>query len=464
MWIIPKNLPTYHSVLATKGLVEDCEEFSQMSEKSLMWRSKPSQSQTWSRRWKRVSYIQRLSTQTLKPSHSKNFVTEYLSYQQASPVSRSRLLARDLPQKIRDTFTPLSQEESQSADQLMLFSKMSKELSQAKQPMGSRYSSMSSEIWKKEVIRLRGEYSLRLKLALHTSGRESLSWPTATSSDGEGGRIETILNKGGFKSKRKTSGQIRGAKLRDAVETYEEKNWRTPTAEGEAGQRGLGKATCKELREKGRTISLTRQVRDSENEKNWATPQLMDFRSDVRKPEERSEKANKGGCSNLREQVHNWKTDKEKKNWSEESSKGWPTASARDWKDTIGMSKTRKDRKGLGRIDQLARAVYHDHGQQDQDKSNIDGKSQESWGTPQASDYIEGSRTNPKSNQKCLGRDLKRLKQSMANAPTIKNMESGNPLKTATGPIKGAKLNPNWVEQLMGLPVGWTQLPIEWID
>ena len=26
------------------------------------------------------------------------------------------------------------------------------------------------------------------------------------------------------------------------------------------------------------------------------------------------------------------------------------------------------------------------------------------------------------------------------------------------------KLNPNWVEHLMGLPVGWTQLPIEWID
>ena len=26
------------------------------------------------------------------------------------------------------------------------------------------------------------------------------------------------------------------------------------------------------------------------------------------------------------------------------------------------------------------------------------------------------------------------------------------------------KLNPNWVEQLMGLPIGWTQLPTEWTD
>ena len=47
---------------------------------------------------------------------------------------------------------------------------------------------MSSEIWKKEVIEHRGEYSLRLKLALHTSGRESLSWPSTSVSDIRDGR------------------------------------------------------------------------------------------------------------------------------------------------------------------------------------------------------------------------------------------------------------------------------------
>ena len=35
------------------------------------------------------------------------------------------------------------------------------------------------------------------------------------------------------------------------------------------------------------------------------TPQAMDVRTDVRKPEERSDAANKGGCSNLREYVVN---------------------------------------------------------------------------------------------------------------------------------------------------------------
>ena len=38
---------------------------------------------------------------------------------------------------------------------------------------------------------------------------------------------------------------------------------------------------------------------------SWATPQVTDLRTDVRKPSERSEAAKKGGCSNLREQVVN---------------------------------------------------------------------------------------------------------------------------------------------------------------
>jgi hypothetical protein len=192
---------------------------------------------------------------------------------------------------------------------------------------------MSSEIWKKEVIEHRGEYSLRLKLALHTSGRESLSWPTARLSDSEGGRIETVLNKTGFKSKRKAENQYFGAKLRDAVETYEETKW----------------IECKE--------------------------------------------------------------------------------SSTDC------------------IDQLARAVYHNHGLQDRDKSSTNGKSQESWATPTHQD----SRIGPNN---IGGSKHRKERGSVALADqTIK------PSPKATG-----KLNPNFVEQLMGLPVGWTQLPIEWID
>ena len=69
------------------------------------------------------------------------------------------------------------------------------------------------------------------------------------------------------------------------------------------------------------------------------------------------------------------------------SSLAWPTASARDWKDTAGMSKAR-DGKALGRVDQLPRAVYHHDGLLDQANLSTNGKSQESqqWPTPNTSD------------------------------------------------------------------------------
>jgi hypothetical protein len=144
---------------------------------------------------------------------------------------------------------------------------------------------------------------------------------------------------------------------------------------------------------------------------------------------------------------------------------------------------------------------------------------EDNWATPQASDHIEGARTAPTSNQKCLGRDMNRtwptsrasdaeggritteetsegfrskreksgqyfgaklrdaVETHEENWPTPnastgggnvgknkRGNQAGNPLKTATKATGGAKLNPNWVEQLMGLPVGWTQLPTESTD
>jgi len=68
------------------------------------------------------------------------------------------------------------------------------------------------------------------------------------------------------------------------------------------------------------------------------------------------------------------------------------------------------------------------NGLQDQEKSNTSGKNQESWGTPSASDYKGSPGKN--STQKRITKQIK------------------NP----------QKLNPNWVEQLMGLSTGWTDL------
>ena len=272
MWIIPKKLHTSRYVADMKGLGVDCEQFSQLSEKSLMWRSKPTASPTWSKRWKRVSWIQHLSTLILKPSHSKSFVERYVSYQGGSLVSLFQMRECVAELKTHDIFSLTSETESESANLELFSSKMLKELSQQKQPRENRFSNMSSKNWKDWVTTQRQEYSQRVKLAHLTNAKESSSWatpntmdtlpprsyeaamrqattsrkgrtepsnlreqvdettvqaykdansfPTPRTSDAEGGRIETIVEDGVFKSKRHKSNQTFGAKLRDAVETF----------------------------------------------------------------------------------------------------------------------------------------------------------------------------------------------------------------------------------------------------
>ena len=87
---------------------------------------------------------------------------------------------------------------------------------------------------------------------------------------------------------------------------------------------------------------------------------------------------------------------------SESGCSSWPTASTRDWKDTPGMAKESTDKDGShrNRTDQLARAVYA-YGQA---------------------------------------------------APANRSSSGGS----RQGLQISGKLNPRWVEALMGLPIGWT--------
>lgn len=108
----------------------------------------------------------------------------------------------------------------------------------------------------------------------------------------------------------------------------------------------------------------------------------------------------------------------------------WPTASARDWKDTPGMaqSATNKDGSHRNRTDQLARAVYS-HGQADRANPSTNGNRQEPWATPTARDYKSGR-----------GKESRVYKEL---TPMVERVQVG-------------RLNPRWVETLLGLSIGWT--------
>jgi hypothetical protein len=128
-----------------------------------------------------------------------------------------------------------------------------------------------------------------------------------------------------------------------------------------------------------------------------------------------------GACSARRKQAR-------LTNASECSS--WPTPRA-------GNPGSRKPGTG-GKI--LAEEAKIHAGPPAQEKSSTSGKNHGSWPTPRVGGH-EKAETSIK-----RGRGV-----SLTGAVA----------KDAT---QTPKLNPNWVEQLMGLPVGWTQLPTAWID
>ena len=106
MWILPKQLISRFA-LGTEALISDSDEFCQMCEQSLMWRSKVSQSRTWSQRWKRENWMQHLSGRTLKRSHWKSFETTYQSSLVASRASRSRQQESEKEMTTQDTSSPM---------------------------------------------------------------------------------------------------------------------------------------------------------------------------------------------------------------------------------------------------------------------------------------------------------------------------------------------------------------------
>jgi hypothetical protein len=209
---------------------------------------------------------------------------------------------------------------------------------------------------------------------------------------------------------------------------------------------------------------------------SWATPNTMDHMAQ-RSPEalkRQFETTRKGRTqpANLREQVHpqNWPTatvfdttggsyptemvdgvyrskhsqepnspwyGAKLKDAVESHEKNWPTVTARDWKGS-GNATTRKD--GKHRLDNLEAVIKYGH--PDQANPNTSGNSQGSqqWATPRA------NKVHPVITEENRAHLANRKKSNLEE-------DIAGHCGKATG-----KLNPDWVEQLMGLPVGWTDL------
>lgn len=108
----------------------------------------------------------------------------------------------------------------------------------------------------------------------------------------------------------------------------------------------------------------------------------------------------------------------------------WASPAARDWKDSHGMARTRE--KGRHRIDQLARQVY----------ASLDGSG---LFTPPTATLMESALSVEM---------ILAIADARALPWTSANMEKW--AASSTGEASSGLLNPDWVEWLMGWPVGWT--------
>lgn len=156
----------------------------------------------------------------------------------------------------------------------------------------------------------------------------------------------------------------------------------------------------------------------------------------------------------------------------------WPTATARDYRDTGDLSSSDYRADGKLRKDVLPRAVDLDrrghYGRPAPASFNTDGSRRESWPTPTANNPNEGETLESWNRRQTLNKAKHKngngagtplaIKVQQAQSwatPEAKNQvgyqvgADGSKWPRLGSQVSG-KLNPRWVETLMGLPVGWT--------
>jgi hypothetical protein len=177
MWILPKNYPlSSHFAQDMVASKEDLTLQGLNIEQSLMSKSKPTRLRIWQTRWKQGSFYPHLFGRILKPCQYSLFETKLTSLLAVIRVSHLAQQDSEKEQMIQDTCGLTL---GDTLNQLDLFSaslKTSKDIS-------ALDSEKSSATWKALVTSARGEYSVRVKLALLTKEKESTSWLTPVVQD-----------------------------------------------------------------------------------------------------------------------------------------------------------------------------------------------------------------------------------------------------------------------------------------
>lgn len=170
MWILPKSIISAYAP-ATVALTWASGECSQACAQSLTVRSKHLQLKTFLREWKRGNWKRLRSGAISSLSLGRAFEVWWTSSLAATLVSHSAQPGSEKEQKTQDTSGLLLQRAFKWYDPDCVFSRTWRDTLASD-------SERSLQTWRALVIKRRGEYSQRLKLAHLTSEDESSYLPT----------------------------------------------------------------------------------------------------------------------------------------------------------------------------------------------------------------------------------------------------------------------------------------------
>ena len=441
MWIIPNNLQLSNGAPDTEAFISDLNEQSQICASSLMVRSKPSPARTWSQKWRRDSWTRHLSGRILKPSHHKSFVTEWTCLWPVIPASHSAQQGNDLEQKTRVTSGHTSPDQFELFAPDSVSSRMSKDTS-------ALDSERSLESWKRSVIKRRGEYSARLKSAHRTSASGSSSWPTIRASE--------YKDTGPIGSK--SHDHMLGKGYLCAVVTQDA--WQTPTTNMDMvrSEEGVQKRIAfrasigrKSIPDGNLGEQMQRVLKDAAN---WPTPAVMDTTGGSYKTEwidgravsyhNHKEENPVAYGAKLSDAVKYGHPAPAKPSTDGSRPESWLTPRANEPEGDPNFVARNADRG------------EHCHGSL--------GSQVKSWATPIMGDSHLAS--TPEVAQKRIEEGKVTLSRQMAAwaTPQLQDGHNINQDSTTHKTIPAqltkmnmsGKLNPRWVETLMGLPIGWT--------
>ena len=463
MWILPKQLHTSPFVPDTEALISDSDEFSQLCAQSLTQRGKDSAARTWSAKLKRDSWMQHLYGRTLKPSHGPSFVTAWTSALSVIRASHSARPASDSEQKIPDTSGHLLQPELLQCDQVSVSPRMSKDISALGYPT-------CCKTWSDWVTERRGAYSARVKSARRTSASGSSSWPTMGTTQahisGQGSStIEEVAKQRTFHLKQRTNkhgeivarggGKTHQATLASAVvgvqnwPTANARDWKDsitgthPPSRPNMSAQTLGQAVSVVHGQAAPASSSSLGSRQGLLV-DWRTPQAQEAGAKVETlftkdgapamPGQRAYRKTPSGKLVLQSQTINQQVEMMQRQ------ELWLTPRANEPDSDPNFAARNADQGAhchgtLSSQAKQLRPTITAH-TPDMESNGPNGHSGtylagavKHWGIPTARDHKSGR-----------GNEDRQYKEL---TPMVERQQSG-------------KLNPRWVETLMGLPIGWT--------